>query len=72
MSIRYISPLKFSLVAGLLLAGCAPTRQIAVDYPTAQVNDSQSAQSTQAHQFQPLPYQFEQEQQYWLFESLCL
>jgi hypothetical protein len=55
MSIRYSSSLKFSLVAGLMLAGCAPTRQIAVDYPSAQANDSQSAQSTQAHQFQPLP-----------------
>jgi hypothetical protein len=37
-----------------MLAGCAPTRQIAVDYPSAQVNDSQSAQSTQSHQFQAL------------------
>ncbi len=55
MSIRYISSLKFSLVASLMLAGCTPTRQIAIDYPSAQVNDSQSAQSTQAHQFQPLP-----------------
>ena len=55
MSIRYISSLKFSLVASLMLAGCAPTRQIAIDYPSAQVNDSQSAQSTKAHQFQALP-----------------
>jgi hypothetical protein len=55
MSIRYISSLKFSLVASLMLAGCAPTRQIAVDYPSAQVNGTQSAQSTQSHQFQPLP-----------------
>ncbi len=55
MSIRNISSLKFSLVAGVMLAGCAPTRQIAVDYPSAQVNDSQSVQSTQSHQFQALP-----------------
>jgi len=55
MSIRYISSLKFSLVASLMLAGCTPTRQIAIDYPSAQVNDSQSAQSTKAHQFQALP-----------------
>jgi hypothetical protein len=55
MSIRYISSLKFSLVASVLLAGCAPTRQIAIDYPSAQANDTRSAQSTQAHQFQPLP-----------------
>ena len=55
MSNRYILSLKFSLVASLMLAGCAPTRQIAIDYPSAQVNDAQSAQSTQAHQFQPVP-----------------
>jgi hypothetical protein len=55
MSIRYISPLKFSLVAGLMLTGCAPTRQIAVDYPSAQANGAQSEQLTQAHQFHPLP-----------------
>ena len=55
MSIRYISSLKFSFVAGVMLAGCAPTRQIAIDYPSAQVNDPQSAQLTQSHQFQPMP-----------------
>ena len=55
MSIRYISSLKFSLVAGVLLAGCAPTRQLAIDYPSAQANDVKSAQATQARQFQPLP-----------------
>jgi len=55
MSIRCISSLKFSLVASVMLAGCAPTRQIAIDYPSAQVNDSQSAQTTQSHQFQSLP-----------------
>lgn len=55
MSIRYISSLKFGLVAGVVLAGCAPTRQIAIDYPSAQVNDAQSAQSNQSHQFQALP-----------------
>ena len=55
MTNRYISSLKFSLVASLMLAGCAPTRQIAIDYPSAQSNDAQSGQSTQAHQFQPVP-----------------
>jgi len=55
MSIRCISSLKFSLVASVMLAGCAPTRQIAIDYPSAQVNDSQTAQTTQSHQFQSLP-----------------
>ncbi|UOA08522.1 hypothetical protein [Methylobacter sp. S3L5C] len=55
MSIRYISSLKFSLVASVMLMGCAPTRQIAIDYPSAQVTDPQSVQTTRAHQFQPLP-----------------
>ena len=54
MSIRYISSLKLSLVASVMLAGCTPTRQIAIDYPSAQVSDSQSEQVTKSHQFQPL------------------
>ncbi len=55
MSIRYSSSLKLGLIASVMLAGCAPTRQIAVDYPSAQVNDSQSAQSTRSIPFQALP-----------------
>ena len=55
MSIRFTSSLKFSLVAYALLAGCAPTRQIAIDYPSTQTNDAQPGQSTQSHQFQALP-----------------
>ena len=55
MTNRSISSLKFSLVASLMLAGCAPTRQIAIDYPSVQSNDAQSGQTTQAHQFQPVP-----------------
>lgn len=55
MSIRYISSLKLSLVVSVMLAGCVPTRQIAVDYPSAQVNDPQSAQSTRSIPFQALP-----------------
>ena len=55
MSISYTSSLKFGLFAGLILAGCASTRQIAIDYPSAQTSDSQSGQSTKAHQFQALP-----------------
>ena len=51
MSIRYIP----SLVASILLVGCTSTRQLAIDYPSAQVNDSQSVQVTQSHQFQSLP-----------------
>ena len=55
MSIRYSSSLKFSLVIGALLTGCTPTRQIAIDYPSAQSNDAQPGQITQSHQFQALP-----------------
>ena len=55
MSIRYSSSLKFSLIAGLILAGCSPTRQVAIDYPSAQASASQSGQVTQSHQFQALP-----------------
>jgi hypothetical protein len=55
MSIRYVVSVKLALVAGIVLAGCAPTRQIAVDYPSTQANGSQPAQSTQSHLFQPLP-----------------
>jgi hypothetical protein len=56
MSICYNSSLKLSLLASLLLTGCTSTRQIAIDYPTADsVTDSQSAQSTKAHSFSPLP-----------------
>jgi hypothetical protein len=52
MSIRYTSA-KFSLF-GLLVAGCASTQQIAVDYPSFEANDSQSTQSS-SQQFQALP-----------------
>ena len=58
MSIRYISSLKFSLVASVVLAaGCSSSRQIAIDYPSAtQASDAKSGQIvTKAHQFQPLP-----------------
>ncbi len=56
MSIRYLSSLKFSLFASVALAaGCAPGRQIAIDYPSAQSTDAKSGQVvTNAHQFQPL------------------
>ncbi|WP_411726104.1 hypothetical protein [Methyloglobulus sp.] len=54
MSIRYSTSLKFSLLAGMVLAGCTQTRQIAVDYPTTETNDPKSAQSTKSHQFQAL------------------
>ncbi|MDD5463447.1 MAG: hypothetical protein PHG00_17850 [Methylococcales bacterium] len=55
MSISYSSSLKFGLFAGLILAGCAPTRQLAIDYPSAQTGDSKSEQSTKTYQIQALP-----------------
>lgn len=55
MSIRYNSSLKLGLLVGIVLAGCTPTRQLAVDYPTGESNDPNAAQSTKSHQFQALP-----------------
>jgi hypothetical protein len=55
MTTWYSPFLKFSLLASAVLAGCTPTRQLAVDYPGAQTGDPQSAQATKANQFQPLP-----------------
>ncbi len=52
MSISYTSFFKPSLFASLILAGCAPTRQIAIDYPSVQTSKPQSEQS---HHFQALP-----------------
>lgn len=57
MLIRYKSSLKLGVVAGLLLSGCASTRQIAIDYPSlsGQSGDNQAAaQTSQAKSFQPL------------------
>lgn len=51
MSIHYI----FSLIIIAFFVGCAPTRQITVDYPSAHVAETQSAQLTQSHPFQALP-----------------
>ncbi|PPD39734.1 MAG: hypothetical protein CTY16_18780 [Methylobacter sp.] len=55
MSIRYTPFLKLSLLASAVLAGCTQTRQVAIDYPTAEANGAQSAQTTKAHPFQALP-----------------
>ncbi len=55
MTIRYSHSLKLTLLASAVLAGCAGTRQLAVDYPTGESNDPKSAQSTKAHPFQALP-----------------
>ncbi|MEQ1484366.1 hypothetical protein [Methyloglobulus sp.] len=55
MSIRYSPSLKFGLIVSVALSGCTQTRQVAVDYPTADSSDPKSAQSTKAHPFQALP-----------------
>ncbi len=52
MSICYNLSVKLSLFASAFLLGCTSTRQIAIDYPSASVSDSQSVQS---QQFQALP-----------------
>lgn len=52
----YPPSLTFSLITSLLLAGCASTRQVAIDYPTANAaSDASSAQSTNTRSFAPLP-----------------
>jgi len=55
MSIRINLPVKFSLLASVLLIACSPTRQIAVDFPSAATDDKDSVQTTKAQQFQPIP-----------------
>lgn len=55
MSISYHFSMKCCLFAAVLLVGCAQTRQIAIDYPSADTHSSSSTQSTHARQFQALP-----------------
>jgi hypothetical protein len=55
MSNSYNTSLKLSYLACAVLVGCTQTRQLAVDYPTAESNDPKSGQSTKVHQFQALP-----------------
>ncbi len=48
--------LQLSVLASMALVGCAPTRQIAIDYPSvAEANDAESSQSTKSKSFQALP-----------------
>jgi hypothetical protein len=54
MSIRCVSSLKLSLIASILMVGCVPTRQLAIDHPSSET-DTQSIQSTKSKQFQALP-----------------
>ena len=49
MSKRFLS----SVMAGMVLVGCAPTRQLAVDYPASQTNQSSDPQAVQATQSVP-------------------
>jgi len=55
MLIRYNPSFKFNFLLSLVLAGCAQTRQVAIDYPTANATDPQAAQSTKGRLFQALP-----------------
>jgi hypothetical protein len=55
MTISYSPLLKYSLLACTVLAGCTPTRQLAVDYPTFEAGDEKQGQSTKVHTFQALP-----------------
>ncbi|MGR9013053.1 MAG: hypothetical protein ACU83U_05355 [Gammaproteobacteria bacterium] len=47
LSIKLLS-VKFILVAGTLLAGCTPTRQIVIDHPSAQASEFQPLHGFQA------------------------
>jgi hypothetical protein len=47
--------IKLNVLVILGLAGCAPTRQVAVDYPTAESSDANAQQTTKSHPFQALP-----------------
>ena len=55
MSISNNTSIKLSFFACAVIAGCTQTRQLAVDYPTAESNDPKSGQSTKTYQFQALP-----------------
>ena len=54
MTISFKPPFKLCLLASVVLAGCPSTRQLAVDYPTAQSDDPKSPQSTKKQPFQAL------------------
>ncbi len=55
MSIRFNLFVKISLFAGVLLPACTPTRQIAVDFPSADIGDTEPVQTSKARHFQPVP-----------------
>jgi hypothetical protein len=55
MSIPFNIVLKINLFVSVLLAACTPTRQIAVDFPSAEISETEPAQTSKAHQFQPIP-----------------
>jgi hypothetical protein len=55
MTTWYHPFLKFSLLASAFIAGCTPTRQLAVDYPSFEASGEKSGQATKAHTFQALP-----------------
>ncbi len=55
MLTRNRSFINVYLISTLLVAGCTESRQIAVDYPTADAADSKSSQTTMPRAFQALP-----------------
>lgn len=55
MAIRFSLLFKLILPFISILAGCAQTRQVAVDYPSEDTSESGSPQSAKIHPFQALP-----------------
>ncbi|WP_103975659.1 hypothetical protein [Methylovulum psychrotolerans] len=55
MTIPYSRFLPLSFCISALLAGCAPTRQLAVNYPSTDEGDPKAAQATKTRPFQALP-----------------
>ncbi|MDV6343498.1 hypothetical protein [Nitrosomonas sp. Is37] len=53
MSIPYVSYLRLSVIAAVVLVGCTSVRQLAVDYPTAETGDSKT-QTTKQRPFSPV------------------
>jgi hypothetical protein len=55
MLIRFNLALKLSLLSSVLLSACTTTRQVAVDFPSADASDNETVQTTKVQQFQPIP-----------------
>ncbi len=55
MLIRFNLALKLNLLVIVLLSACTTTRQVAVDFPSADASDNETVQTTKVQQFQPIP-----------------